>query len=104
MTVLETAPWGGERRQSRIAHLRHRGAAAKREAAGRRKKGNLRRDAVIAGQATARTERGLVFLQSGRSAKRRQDEHPPLGTVEFGGVGRVLQAVQVRFGKGVEAE
>jgi len=44
------------------------------------------------------------FTFGGSAAERRQDEHAPFGTAEFGGVGGVLQAVQVGFGKGVEAE
>src|SRR5207244_2062021 len=39
-----------------------------------------------------------------RAAERRQDEQPALGAAEFGGVGGVLQAVQVSFGEGVEAK
>src|ERR1035441_8104954 len=92
------------RRQSAAAYARQRGAAAEGEAAGGREEGNLRRHAIVAGQAAARTEGRLVFLKSARAAERRQDEHASLGAVEFGGVRGVFQAVQVRFGKGVEAK
>src|ERR1019366_1397402 len=92
------------RRQSAVAHARQRDAAAEGEAADGREEGNLRRHAIVAGQAAARTEGRLVFLKRARSAERRQDEHAPLGAVEFGGVSGVLQAVEVGFGKGVKAK
>src|ERR1019366_2407303 len=92
------------RRQSAVAYARQRGAAAEGEAAGGREEGNLRRHAIVARQAAARTGGRLIVLKPARAAERRQDEHAPLGAVEFGGVSGVLQAVEVGFGKGVKAK
>src|ERR1035441_6650903 len=92
------------RRQGVVAYARQRGAAAEGEAAGGREEGNLWRHAIVAGQAAARSEGRLVFLKRARAAERRQDEHAPLGAVEFGGVRGVFQTVQVRLPKGVEAK
>ena len=67
------------------------------------KKRQLRRNAVIDRRRGRAAELCFCCREGSTSTKGRQHKHAPLGRLEFGCVGRILEAVQMRIGERMKA-
>src|SRR3974390_3304937 len=79
-------------------------AAAERKSAHGSEQGNLRRKAIVRGQAASGAERGLILLEGLRAVDRRQEINPAVGRAKGGRIRGIFERIQMRFGKGVEAQ